>query len=354
MQIKVNENQNQVIQVNTSAQQREAERTGNKSEKQHRNSIFAGDIGLQNDFITMRKQSAQKKAMKIISDAWDVDRRIDGGIEEIKEKLEMLSEELEENQNQIAEGNAEKEQLRQKYGVDEDSQEQKDLKLLEKQADSLIYGNGPDGVQFTEEEEKRLAELNEKPLTEYQERCMKIHGRQAQYKRNVMQIEAQTIGMNASIRSIKLERLKTVPPMVKAQKKADKILEAASKEAIGLLAEEAKDHIDETYEEIREEAKKEAEEKAEQEEKIDAVKDKKEELEQQTDAVSAKAHEQEEVRRKQQEKSREDSELLENVTDTGVENGSAVSDAQAEIKEMLQKIKLLEEDLKGASVDEEV
>ncbi len=354
MQMKVNENQNQVIKVSASAKMRAEERTGGKKEKENRKTIYAGDIGMQNDFISMKKQSARKRAMKIINDAWNTDRKIDQGIEEIKGKIELLRGEFAQNQDKIAEGNAKKEQLREEYGVEKDSQEQKDLELLEKQADSRIYGNGPEGVQFTEEEEKRLAELEGKPLTEYQKRAMKIHGGQEEYKRNALKIENQIEGANASIRDIKLERLKTVPPMVKAKKKADKILEQASEEVIGLLAEEAKEHIDETYEEIREEAKEKAEEKEKQEERLEAVREEKKQLEQQADISQEKNHEAEATRKEQQSKSREETELLENVEAAGRGGKDSVSDAQAEIKEMLRKIKLLEEDLKGISVDEEL
>ncbi len=352
MQIKTDENQ--VIHVNSSARERAREREGHKDKKEHKSSIYAGDLGLQDDLFTMKKKHAQKKALKMINDAWGVDRKIDQSIEEIRGKLDLLQDEFDGYQDAIAEGNAEKESLREEYGVEKDSQEQKDLELLEKQADSRRMGNGPEGVQLTEEEEKRLAELEDKPLTDYQKRCMEIDKEQEIYENKAAGIERQIEGGNASIRGIKLERLKEVPPMVKARRNADKILKEANKEAISLLTGEAKEHIDKTYEEIEEKAEEKAEEKEKQEEKLENIKKEKEELEKRTDAAQIKNSEAEEVRREQQEQSREDKELLEGMTDSGKSRSDSVSDAQAEIKALLEKMKLLEDDLKGTSVDEEL
>lgn len=347
MQIKTKEDQ--FIKANTSAWQREEERTGKNTKKKSGKNIFAGNIGRGDDLFMMKKKHAKKKALKIINDAWNVDRKIDQGIEDIKTNLESLKNEFTKNQDIIAEGNAKKEELREEYGISKDSQEQKDLELLEKQADSRRSG----GSLFTEEE-KRLAELENQPLTEYQKRCLEIHKGLDIYKERADRIEGQIIGCNASIRGIKLERLKEMPPMVKAQKQAKDILEKANEEAIGLLVEEAKNHIDETYEEIKEKAEEKAEKKAEQEEKLEAVKEEKEKLEQQVSDSQQKNHEAEEVRREQQEKSKEDMELLEDTKEIGQGVSGSVSDVQREIKEMLRKMKLLEEDLKGTSLDEEI
>ena len=83
--------------------------------------------------------------------------------------------------------------------------------------------------------------------------------------------------------------------MVDGQKKADKVMAAASKEAIGLLMDEAKDHVDEELEETREEAKEKAEEKAEQEKKIDERKESQEEVEVRIEENRRKNEEQEEL-----------------------------------------------------------
>ena len=149
MQIRANENENQVIQVSSSARARAQERAGrNGQEEQKRNTIFMGDLNVKKDPITQRKQYAQQKALKMVSDAWDVDRKIDQNIQDIRDKLRQLEDEYVENLGYIAEGDAQKEQLRQQYNVAPDSQEQKDLELLQKKAD---YMRHPDEVTLTEE-----------------------------------------------------------------------------------------------------------------------------------------------------------------------------------------------------------
>ena len=61
---------------------------------------------------------------------------------------------------------------------------------------------------------------------------------QGEMERNKMAILEE----NAIIRGTKLERLKH-SPMVKAKKEADRILDDASKEMIGMIMEEAKDIV---------------------------------------------------------------------------------------------------------------
>lgn len=353
MQIRANGNENQVISVSSAAraraEERAAQRAGRKPQQNGRKTIFAGDLGLSQDIITQRKQRAQKKALKIVGDAWAGDRKIDAGIAEMKDKLVQLRQELSDNLNVIAEGDAQKEALRQEYGVEMDSREQKDLELLEKEADAR---RGFD-VEFTEEEMERLAEVKKQPLTEYQERCMKIDSYQGGFERRNVIIRDQIVGYNASVTATRLERLK-YHEMVDAQKKAENVMEAASKEAVGLLVDEAKDHVDEELEETREEAEKKAEEKAEQEEKIDERKEKQEEVEVRIDEAREKNEEREELRKEAEERSREDAELLGDMMDAGMGGVGSTSDVKSDIKNMLHKMKLLEEDLKGSIVDDQM
>ena len=133
---------------------------------------------------------------------------------------------------------------------------------------------------------------------------------------------------NAVVRQSKIERLKS-DPMVKAREQADSVLEAASDEILGDLIAEGKQHIDEKLEE----EKKKAEE----------AKEKKEELEEQIEARKEDG--------KEQEKLTED--ILEAAKE--MENaGNTVSDAQQAIKALMNKMNLVEDDVKGAAVDQGV
>lgn len=392
MQIRAKANENQIINTGSAARERAAQREGKQFGRQNgRKSIFAGDIGLQQDRIMQRRERARKKAMKIVGDAWDGDRKIDQNILDIRDRAAQLMEEKKENLARIAEGDMQKEALRQQYGVSEDSQEQKDKELLERAADArrdpvnehlteeewkrveeleekrlteedkellrkkALSENSESGVQLTEEEEKRASKLLAKGsgLTEYQERCLAIDAFQSTYETRNEKIDGELMGCYATIRATKLERLK-YHEMVNAQNKADEVLEAAGKEILGMLIEESKDHVDEELEEPREEAKEEAEKKAEEEEKIEQREEKQAELEAQVDAAHERSKEQEAVRRDARERSREEEDLLETMIEAGVGNVGNVSDVQSEIKNMLHKMKLLEEDLKGSNVDEEL
>lgn len=389
MQIRANENENQVIQVSSSARARAQERAGrNGQEEQKRNTIFMGDLNVKKDPITQRKQYAQQKALKMVGDAWDVDRKIDQNIQDIRDKLRQLEDEYVENLGYIAEGEAQKEQLRQQYNVAPDSQEQKDLELLQKKADYMrhpdevtlteeerarlkaIDGRPPETkeevellqrkadaekfgleAEWTEEEEALLKEMEGVPLTEYQERCLKIDGYQKIYETRNDVIKDQIAAYNGSIRATRLERLK-FREMEKAQKKAEEVMEAAGKEIIGMLMEEAKDHVDEEMEETKEEAEEKAEEEASQEEKIEERKEDTAELEQRIDEAHRENEAREELRREAEERSREDAVLLGDIMEAGMGTGS-LSDVKFDVKNMLHKMKLLEEDLKGSIVDEE-
>ena len=391
MQIRANENENQVIQVSSSARARAQEKAGrNGQEEQKRNTIFMGDLNVKKDPITQRKQYAQQKALKMVGDAWDVDRKIDQNIQDIRDKLRQLEDEYVENLGYIAEGEAQKEQLRQQYNVAPDSQEQKDLELLQKKADYMrhpdevtlteeerarlkaIDGRPPEtkeevellqrkadaekfglSVEWTEEEEALLKEMEGVPLTEYQERCLKIDGYQKIYETRNDVIKDQIAAYNGSIRATRLERLK-FREMEKAQKKAEEVMEAAGKEIIGMLMEEAKDHVDETYEEKREEEKEKAEEKEEQEEKVEDIREEKEILEERIETVREDSRETEKANKEQERNAREEAELLKSMADAGMDVAGSGAGVKAEIKDMLNKMKLLEADIKGIEVDEEI
>ena len=85
MQIRANTNGNQIIHTNADARARAEERAGRKSRQVNgKQSIFAGDLGLHGDMISLRRQRAQKKALKIIGDAWNGEKKVDQSITDIR------------------------------------------------------------------------------------------------------------------------------------------------------------------------------------------------------------------------------------------------------------------------------
>lgn len=349
MQVKIGSTDTRVMNTNMQAQEKTAEKGQKKSAGQQRKSvIFAGDLPLHKDSITLRRQQAQKKAMELVKNAWNGDRKTDQSMAEYRERTEEERKELQLNLDKIAECDSRKENLREGYGVDADSQEQKDLELLEK-----VYFSNSNYDEITEEEQQRARELMRGPLTEYQQKCLEIDG-----EKRVFDSRAQNaqIGMEiygGAVTNMKIERLK-FHKMTDAQNDAKKVMEQAGEDIQGMIVGEAKDHVDETYEEQREEAKEKAEQKEEQEEKIELRGEQKELLEARIEESREDSNEAEAAQKKQEKDAREEAALLSDMADAGLNVAGAGDTVKAEIKDMLNKMKLLEADIKGIEVDEEL
>lgn len=348
MQVKVGHNENQAINTNIQTQEKAATENGRKAAKQQRKAtIFAGELPLHKDSITLRRQQAQKKAMEFVKNAWSTDRKTDQSMEEYRTLADGKREELRINRDRIAECRDRKEKLREGYGVEADSQEQKDLEFLER----MYSGEFAWGI--SEEDQQRLAELEGQPLTEYQQKCLEIDGEEKIFKIRAGNAESAIETYNGAVTDMKIERLK-YHKMTDAQNNAQKVMEQASEDIQGMLIEEAKDHVEETYEETREEAEKKAEEKEAEEEKIELRKEQKELMEARIDAVREESHEAEETQRDQEKDAREEAALLKDMAEAGLDVAGSGATVKAEIKDMLNKMKLIEADIKGIEVDEEI
>ena len=223
----------------------------------------------------------------------------------------------------MSEIEADRAALRDTYGVDADSAEEKELKLLEKEFRARQKGSD---VQLTKEDMEEIAKIKAKGLTEYQSRSMEMLDYEKPYLDAAYEAKQGIEEENLTISAIKRELEKNTG-MLKAQDKADAIEEAASKEIMGMLVDEAKEHIDEEAKEAEEKAKEKQEKEEELQEKIDAARE----------------------RRKEEEELTED--IVESAQDLNVTTAN-INDAQKDIKDMMNKLALVEEDMKGATVDE--
>lgn len=191
-----------------------------------------------------------------------------------------------------------------------------------------IYKEG--APKLTKEERKYMETME--PRTEYQERILNLDNEiselQKQKDKTNDLIRRESDSIAAIKAAIELSR-----GMAPEAKKAEEILENASKDIVGMLFDEAKQHIDEESEKNKAEADKKAEEKVEKE----------------------KA----EMEKAEKEKGEED------VREAGKAYPGAMADAMLqecdeyieklkEIRNIMQKTKLLEEDVKGAIVDEQL
>ena len=295
-----------------------------KHEQENRTDFFAG--GLNQDLfenkLLQKKKEAQEKALKVVGDAFAGDQEIDNDLQERRERIAALDQENQKLQEQIKEIDERQDALMEQYGIKEDSQEQKDLDLLRKE-DLYRRGKGP---ALTKDEQKRITELNEEGLTDYQKRQREWDAEKNHFQKDLDKNKEEILVENAIIRGTKLERLKHAP-MAKAQKEADAIMDAASKEIIGMIMEEAKDTIDE-----------EAEEEQEKAEKLEEIQEEKEAFIE-----------------KQKEKREETEELLEEMPMKElVHMGQLKDEIKQEIKNIVSEMKLVAEDIKGAMVDESV
>ncbi|MDE7248608.1 MAG: hypothetical protein K2N82_01710, partial [Lachnospiraceae bacterium] len=285
-------------------------------------SIFAGGLNKAVDPILQKKQQAQKQAMKVIGDTWAGDRKIDDDIDTRKARIKKNWENIGKAKAELNEISKQRDELRDRYGVEEDSQEEQDLKLLEKEIDAEKPGSE---VHLTKEEREQIEEIKRNGLTEYQTRSLEMKKSGESYETEIDEAEKVIKAENAVIASIKLERLKK-DPMVGAQRNAEEIIDAARDEILGMLIDEGKDHIDEEMEEKKEAAEKAEEKKEEQEEKIEKKNEKE----------------------AQEEQFREQ---IKDSTELMTKSDELMDDVQRKVKKILDEMKLLEEDLKGAAVD---
>ena len=279
-----------------------------------------------NDGLAARQNIAKKQAMKIVGDAFDGDKKIDAQLQEIRDKNKVLSSDRGEKQKIIASCEQDITDMKKAYGVSDDSQEQKDLELLQKEILSH--------QDLTRSDMDRLKEIKEGGLTEYQTAAVDKTRTIGHQKDEIRIIDSQIAGNNMAISSAKIERLKS-SPMLKAQKEAEQIMDEASKDAISQMYADATEHIEDEQEEKFIEAKEQAEKKEEQEEKLEEIREKREEATRHT------------------ENSGNDMKDLTIIIEEQ-DYMSSKNDVKSEIDEVLDKLKLLSEDIKGIEVDKNV
>ncbi len=173
----------------------------------------------------------------------------------------------------------------------------------------------------TLEKAKADGEVNEE---EYRTEMEILRQEEMVQNQKLGQNQGQIQGENASIRGTRRERLK-YHHMVNAQNSADAVMDAAGDEILGMLQQEGMDRIDEEAEKREEQAEEIKEEREEKKELLEERKEKREEAEAWIEELTPE----------------EFSELT-----------MSSEDVQKEVQDMLRKMNLLDEDLKGAAVDE--
>lgn len=205
--------------------------------KEERRSIFAGDTNfiLQNQ-MGQKKAKAQRDALRRIVEVFESDLKIDQTLKDSALHKEELAEEVKKYSDAIDKLNQKQQDLKEEYGITDDSEEEQNLNLIRK---SLS-----DPFSVTEEDMEKLENMG--PLTDYQRDSLELDAAKEVWQNLKEDAIAAHKGESSKIQGINLERLKS-DPMVGAQKEAQAIKDAAKDSIIAMLREEAKDKIDEKF-----------------------------------------------------------------------------------------------------------
>lgn len=298
---------------------------------QQNKALFLGDtpFGKQDmsikERIAMKKQLHQKEALHIVGTVNKSEQKMDANVEEIRGRIRQLQEESKSANESLLEYRQKITDKKEEYGVKDDSKEQADLELLMKEYDIKKHGSA--AGTLTQEEQERLKNMGE--MTDYQKEAMEAYVQTDYYKTEIERNNREMMANAFSIRMINMERLKT-HGMVDAKKAEEKIMAAASDEAIAMMVDDVKETMDEKAEEVQEVADARAEKKEEQEERIEAAKEDKKEAEAAAEEAKENAS---------------------NLTEQVVDADNIMQDVEGEVKKMLKEQELLEEEIKGILVN---
>jgi len=299
--------------------------------------------------LDQRKAMAQKQAMRIVKDAFKGDINLDDTLTELRDRVSFLKKGINEKKAEEAENSKKLTELQKEYGIDPDGEEQMKVEALARKM------MAPKSTENDAAIEKEMD-----GLTEYQRKAVNLVAKNKANEQERMFQEYEVREIISGIRSINMDRLKS-NPMGDAQDEAAEIMDAANRDAILSLAQDAKDNIDEKAEEEKEKAAEKAEEKKEEkkkeaarlekeaaaEELTERIRDDSEIVSDRGDRMLAKA--------KQKRSEASTGELTENAAADSLQ-GISMEEIQgavtSEVTNVLNKLSLLSEDVKGIEVNQ--
>lgn len=223
-------------------------------EKKNKNIINGAELNL-NASATEKKIAKERQAMKLKLNQMLSDDEYNQEMKSHLEREAKLKQDSLDTQKEIQAVEDVKVMVKEAYGVEDDSEEQKTLQeieaLKEKQKTQVL----------TDEEWERLHKTDD--LTDYQKLMLEYDDALDELKKRAENSERLAQAHGNAVEGMK-QALLQVHPMVDASKQANEIIKEALKEEQSTLMEEMK----ETYDQKTEEAKKEAEEAKEKNEKL--------------------------------------------------------------------------------------
>lgn len=278
-------------------------------------------------YVDDKRRNARNQAMKIIGDAWDSDNEKSRKITTLEEERAGLAEKKIEYQSRLSYIDTSREQLKDEYGVEDGSQEQQDLELLVK------YQRNKSGTayeDFSEDEISRLKELQDTPLTDYQKKALELESTRNGITNDIRDIDIKLEAVNANALQAKNTQASS-QDMLDAKETAQQVLDAAEKDIVQNVVDEAKEAVDDRREESEEKAEEAKEKKEEQEELTSRQQDEND------DESIIKG-----------ESAIDELEMNAKVQSRSVDN---VAEAQKQIEALIKKNSLVNEDIKGIEID---
>lgn len=287
-----------------------------KTAKEDVKSIDASGLNLGQESITQRKDQARKEAMDIIKNQFKSDGKIDKSLADCREKIVDSKGKAEEALGHINEITAQQEQLKEDWKIADDSQEQQNLELRLKAREAMKPGSQ---VEMSAEEWEQYSKLG--PASEYEQAVLGWESEKDMFRKDLEDANKDIAIQSQVIRGTKQEMLKT-HGMDDATAVAREAQKAASQEIIGMAIQEGMDSIKEEIDEAVEKGQ----EQKEKNEEAEALR---------------------------QEKKADEMELRQQAM--SLPNGQKLQDeVEQRIQEIMAKQKLLEEDMKGFQVDQNV
>ncbi len=307
-------------------------RSHRKQKEEERQSIYLGDItqGDGQDQVSEKYALAQRKAIKKILDQFEEDSDTDDAMAEEAAHIQQLQNNIRGYYDSIQDVQNRREGLKDTYQVDSDSQEQKDLELMQK-AEKHQQDPFNQEYMLTDEEQEHLASLTAPTL--YQQDMLLCDKEEQQYIDKINTARRDIEIGKATIYATQKALLK-VHPMTDAMDAADDIMDAANKERIGALYEEGVDEIEqknaESQSEIMENQEKALEEKIKREE----------------------------MKAEEAEREESEEELMDTIMSATLQAmtfGQQTSESiQTNVKNLIQDQVLLDVDIKGLRMDKQV
>ncbi len=264
------------------AQQNANTRTG---EQRGKKTIFAGNMRKKPDMIEIKKKQAKEQALKVMTDTFKGEQKLDESVNAMKQQQEQINE------------------------------------------DKLSYLSELEEIQKQRARYEETGELEKHP-----ELAKELDEKETLYNNYIESGEKTKMAIVSSLTDISIEREKT-HGMVDAAKTSQEILDAANKEIYGELVAESRKHVEEKIQEEKETAEKRSEKKEEQEERLEEARKKKEEM---TEHAQPK----------------EEPEIPD--TEEILSGDEKTKEIDKKLEEILDEMKLIQDDLKGAAVDQNI